>query len=573
MNILSIHDGHNASAAVMRNGEIVAAAQEERYTRIKNYFGWPDKAIKNVLNIAGLNPEEIDYIAFAGNHTARPPQKKTTSELFISQGRKLGFLEEIFIQSPLYNLYKHKVKTQRIQQVRRIGISCPVEFIDHHTCHASSVYHGMVEDEDEWLVLTLDGSGDGLCATVNVGKSGKIRRIAETTKGHSLGNIYSRTTQVMGFIPWEHEYKLMGMAPYCSEKDALKVKQIFNSYLDLDPSSKLQFKRKIFEPTWRLGPRLLKDLQFLRFDWICGGLQAFAEELIVKWVKACIKNTGLSKVALSGGVFMNVKANKLIMELPEITNLKIMPSCGDESNVFGATYTLQTHRNNSNSGAIKPFWHMYLGPTEGKPEEIENFLQKKSHEGLCEFQRPENMTERIAEELRKGKVIARCAGSMEFGARALGNRSILADPSNLNVIQLINKMIKRRDFWMPFAPVILEERINDYLVNPEDFISPYMMISFDTFDKRRNDLCAAIHPFDYTCRVQTINPNENEDYYAILKCFENTTGRGVLLNTSFNLHGYPIVLNYLDAWEVYIKSELEVLQLGPFIVTKTSKAC
>jgi len=568
MKILAIHDGHNASAAVLIDGRIVAAVQEERLKNSKNYFGWPEEAIRT-LKSAGCKTEDIDFVAMAGNHTARPPTNNSVGFYkTIFSGRFAGKLAGLFIKSPFYKLYKNKIKEIRINQIRNMDINCPVEFIEHHLCHASAVYHSQVKDDGPWLVLTLDGSGDGLCATVNHAERGDIKRLSSTSKGHSIGNIYSRMTFMMGFTPWEHEYKLMGMAPYASENEANKLKSIFQNYLDLDLSDPMRFKRRIPEATWLIVPRLNRDFVQKRFDVLCGGLQLFTEDLIIKWVKACIKKTGLKRLALSGGVFMNVKVNKLIMELDEVEDLCIMPSCGDESNIFGAAYQLFQKHTSSLKKETLPLSNIYLGPDEGNETQIRSFLENQREKGIIDFAQPSDMPVAVAKYLTAGEIVARCSGRMEFGARALGNRSILADPSNPKIVPVINKMIKKRDFWMPFAPVVLEERIHDYLINPKKFLSPFMMLSYDTTENR-DELWAGLHPFDMSARAQTVNETDNGEYYRIIKAFEKITGRGVLLNTSFNLHGSPIVLDYTNAWGVFINTGLQIMQIGPFIVHKT----
>jgi carbamoyltransferase len=219
-----------------------------------------------------------------------------------------------------------------------------------------------------------------------------------------------------------------------------------------------------------------------------------------------------------------------------------------------------------------PLSNVYLGPGEGDETQIRSFLKKQKEKGIIDFVQPSDMPSAVAKHLTAGEIIARCSGRMEFGARALGNRSILADPSNPKIVPVINKMIKKRDFWMPFAPVVLEERIHDYLINPKKFLSPFMMLSFDTTENR-DELWAGLHSFDMSARAQTVNEKDNGEYYRIIKSFEKNTGRGVLLNTSFNLHGSPIVLDYTNAWSVFVNSGLQIMQIGHFIVQKTISPC
>jgi len=566
LKILGIHDGHNSSVTLLIDGEIIYAIQEERLVYQKNYFGFPYKSIEAALKFSKLKIKDIDYIAFASNHTAKPEFVIKTYKKQITLD---GKLRHIFYKTPLYILYKNYRKKRRLAYLKNYDFPQEkVAFIEHHLCHASAVYYGLVKLKNEKiLILTADGSGDGLCATVNIGENGDIKRIASTEKGHSLGNIYSRVTYMLGFVPWEHEYKLMGMAPYVYPEGQTLGYNVFKNYIDVCEDKKLKFKRKIDEPTTLIYNRLRKDTELKRFDTICAGLQRYTEDVLCRWVRNCIQETGIRNVALSGGIFMNVKVNKKIMELEEIEKLLIMPSCGDVSNSIGAAYRLFYEKCNKKvyPNILK---NLYLG--DGIDDNnSENILKDFIKNGIkIKYEYCRNIEKRIAQLLAKKNIVARCAGRMEFGARALGNRSILADPSDLKVVREINLMVKKRDFWMPFAPVILEERANDYLINPKNIDAPFMILSFNTTKKAGNDCIAAVHQADLTARPQIIRKNDNKEYYSILKEFEKITGRGVLLNTSFNLHGFPIVCGAEEAINVFLNSGLKYLALGNYLITK-----
>jgi carbamoyltransferase len=459
----------------------------------------------------------------------------------------------------------------RIKLLTQLGFSqSKIQTIEHHSSHAAAVYYGLAKSLDSpYLVLTLDGGGDNVCSTVSVGEKGKIKRIAQTYHGHSLGNIYSRVTYLLGFVPWEHEYKLMGLAPYVSEEKAEKISQIFKRYLTLDPKNPLTFKKLIPENTIQILTRLKRDLFRIRFDLICAGLQKFTEDLIVQWVKECIKETGISKVLCSGGVFMNVKTNQRLLELSEIEELAIMPSCGDETNSIGAAYLTYAEERVKNNQLpnIKPLGPIYFG-NEITEKEIEESLKNFPFLSKVRADYYEDIERKIAELLAKGKIVARAKGKMEFGARALGNRSILANPSEMKVIKIINEMIKSRDFWMPFAPSVLKERAEDYYIKPKPIEAPYMIITFDSRPEKREKFLAACHPYDLTTRPQEVNKEWNPDYWKLLKYYEEITGEGIILNTSFNLHGYPIVSNAKDALDVFNRSGLKYLALGNYLISK-----
>jgi carbamoyltransferase len=301
-----------------------------------------------------------------------------------------------------------------------------------------------------------------------------------------------------------------------------------------------------------------------RFDAICGGLQLFVEEFITQWVRNCIKATGIKRVALAGGLFMNVKLNKTIMELPEVEDLFVYPSCGDETNAMGAAY--YAYAQHADYRTMKPLRDLYTGP-EYSDTEIENVITNYSfnHEVLVE--QTDDVEGSIAELLAKGEVVARFKGREEFGARAMGNRSILADPSRPEVVKIINDAIKSRDFWMPFAPSLLDRRQEDYVINGKKIPAPYMIMAFDSTD-RVNEFRAACHPYDLTIRPQVVFREWNPSYYDLLEKFERITGRGIILNTSFNMHGYPIVSKPEDALHVLDQSGLSWLAIGNFLLRK-----
>ena len=566
MKILGVHDGHNASACLLENGRIKYCIQEERLTNTKNYSGFPVKSIEKILALANIDAEELDFIAMASHHTAKP------SDVLVSYKKQASMLRsrvlDVAMKTPLYTIYKNRTKNDRLKNLTKLGIPEErVSFVDHHLCHAAAGYYGAPWKEEKVLVLTNDGSGDGLCSTVYVGEDGTLNKIAETPKGNSIGNIYSRVTFMLGLVPWEHEWKVMGMAPYAPESGMEKSYGVFNKYLSV-PDGTLTLKRNISEPTYLIYPRLRKELELHRFDWISAGLQRFTEEVLCKWVKNAIEKTGIHKVALSGGVFMNVKANKNIMEMKEVEDIFVFPSCGDESNSIGAAYWVYVEkcRELGKEVDILPLREIYFGPSF-TDEDTEETLSKSKLDANFSYEHIDNIEKRIAELIAQGEILARCKGRMEFGARALGNRSILADASNYGCVRTINMMVKKRDFWMPFAPVIMKERENDYIINPKNVCAPYMMLSFDTSEKR-GELIAAVHQADLTARPQIIEEDWNPDYYKILKEFEKETGRGVLLNTSFNLHGYPIVYGPEEALWVFENSGLEYLALGNYLVYK-----
>ena len=560
---LGLYDGHNAAGALLGQGRILRGLQEERLTGTKNFYGPPEKAVRWLLEAENCRPGDIDQICIASRYipTARDPRSVKDNYdapfSFKPGERVAGLLGSL---TPYRNLRTRQRMEERRQLAADWGFKPDqVVFFDHHQAHAATAYFGLRRDPEPYLVLTLDGSGDGLSGSVWRGAGDQLEPLATTLRPDSLGEVYAATTHLLGFMPLEHEYKLMGMAPYAATSYARPIADTYHGYVGLDPSNPLRLKRKIAEPLSRIGPRLQRDLALSRFDNICAGLQLFVEELIAGWVQACIAATGINRVLAAGGVFMNVKANKIISELEEVEYFEAFPSCGDESLALGACYMGARAAGEE----VAPLDHYYLGNDLGADE------CRRALDGLegVAVEEPADMAQRAAALLAEGKIIARAAGPMEFGARALGNRSILADPVNQDVVRIINRMIKKRDFWMPFAPVVRRREAGRYFDNPKNLPSPYMMNTFASTG-RRGEFMAAVHNADLTARPQLVEEGQNPPYEAILDYFADLTGRHVLLNTSFNLHGLPIVCSAADAIYVFENSGLEHLILGPFLVAK-----
>jgi len=571
MRVLGIHDGHNAAAALVQDGRVVAAIQEERLNRVKNWSGFPEKAALRVLEMASCGPDDLDAIAMNGDHMPYPMDREALMSEYERTGSVRTTVKRFLKKTAIRTVYNERRRSDRLKSLRKAGFDpSKATFVDHHLAHAACAYYAMPDRPNRVLVLTNDGAGDGLCATVNVGEDGRISKIAEIPEADSLGNIYAMITFIMGMVPLEHEYKLMGLAPYASERATAQVYDFLKKLLYFPEAGGTIWKRAAGCPETFYSYDFLRDaLALKRFDGICGGLQKFSEEMLTTWVTNCIRRTGITDVALGGGVFMNVKANKAVSEIPELTSLFVFPSCGDESNAIGAAYVAYRDKclADGKDPALEPLGPVYFGP-EHDDTEIEKALTGAKAAGRdFSFTKTEDIEAEAARLLAQGVVVGRAKGRMEFGARALGNRSILADPTVPGVIKIINDMIKNRDFWMPFAPSILAERSGDYIVNPKNIEAPYMIMSFDTTEKV-SEMTAAVHPYDNTARPQIVNSDWNPDYHRLLKEFERLTGRGVILNTSFNLHGYPIVSSPEDAVDVFLESGMTHLAIGSYLAVK-----
>lgn len=569
LTILGIHDGHNAAACLVRDGRVLSAIAEERLTRTKNEPGYPRAAVEAVLKESGSTPDDIDIVALGTRfmHSRefylnwdwyRKGSEDEARDREMEPQRRAHFLET-------------RIAERKAAIIAHIGVAPErIRIVEHHLAHAATAYYGSpwAADGEDALVLTLDGSGDGLCATVSIGSAKGLTRISETKSAASIGKVYSRITFLMGMKPWEHEYKLMGLAPYADEKGLDRSYRVLRELVTIDDGS-LEFRPGSTLTTNYIYPHLRAQLENHRFDWIAGAAQRLTEELVVKWVRNAIAHTGIRRVACAGGVFMNVKANMLISQLDEVTGVFVFPSCGDESIPFGAAW--QAHAEERAAGKPLPIGGpletAYLGP-QFRDEEVTSALHAKPDRQKLHARAFKEINEVTARALADGAVVARCAGRMEWGARALGNRSILMDPRRTDQVRVLNAAIKQRDFWMPFAPTVLAQRQGEVIQNPKAFPSPHMLLGFVTTPRGREQLAAAVHPYDQTARPQILEPKDNPDYHDLIERFRLRTGVPGLLNTSFNVHGEPIVASPEDALSTLERSGLQFLAVGSYFVSK-----
>ena len=581
---LGLNIGHVATAALAKDGKVLACVSEERFTKIKNHWGMPDNAINWLLHEYNIGINRIDKVVV--------PSCNVRGFLFIKDllNKKidprfravpeLNWWTRLKYNSPMVsNLTistvgayqringKKLIEKDRKLLAKHLKITeNKVIFIDHHEAHALTCAYN-ADQSKKWLIFTLDGEGGTICSSVNIWDGKKLRKLASTPYYKSIGKFYEGITTYLGMKSFEHEYKVMGLAPYAKEKYAKETYEILKKIIWLDPKNPLVFDSKF--PTY-LTELFLKDkMSRYRFDNIAAGAQLLVEELLTEWVKYAVKKYKISNVALAGGVFMNVKANKKIMELTEVKDMFVFPSCGDESLAISAAqkgYEIYCEENKQKH-VVTPIKELYLGPSYSN-EIIEKYLTKKGYNKKYIMEWHPDINKKIAELLAKNIIVARCTNRMEFGARALGNRSILCNPSNYDNIRILNELVKDRDFWMPFTPSMLKEREEEYIINPKKIAAPYMILTFDTTPKAQKDIVAAVHPYDFTARPQIVEREWNPDYYEILKCFENITGTGGVLNTSFNLHGLPIAMTPADAMHVFENSSLKCLAMGNWMVRK-----
>ena len=573
MYIIGIHDGHNSTACLLKDGEILGMVSEERFTKIKNKGGFPFHSISWLLENFKVEADEIEKIAFAGkimpvvevtskkryrHKLISNLSKVLPSSLFRSKMISQLLIKRLSKKRENFNYYDKEFSELKLKKQS-------VAFFDHHQCHGATAYFSNpnFNYEDKVLVFTLDGSGDAVSATVAIGHKNKMERLKTIHSYDSLGMIYSRTTAFLGMKPLEHEYKLMGMAPYASDFLTDKSYKVFKEYISLS-----QDGLSVVNNTGLYGNALLekmkKDFFLHRFDGISAGLQKRTEEVASKWIFNWIKKTGIQKIVVAGGVFMNVKLNMILNESSNVKDVFFMPSCGDESIGLGSAYLQYFKQSKNKDVKIKKFNNIYWGPEYSEKENLD--ILKNSD---FNYKKYEDINGKVSEMIANNMIIGRCHGRMEFGARSLGNRSIIANPKNYQIVSKINRAIKMRDFWMPFAASLIKEDAEKYIKTSNKSIdAPYMILGFNTTKLAQNEIAAGLHQSDFTCRPQIVSKESNPDYYDLLLKFRELTGISGVLNTSFNIHGYPIVNGPEDALWTLSNSDLDAVQLGNYLVTK-----
>tara|TARA_B100000963_G_scaffold361175_1_gene395268 strand:- start:17432 stop:20380 length:2949 start_codon:yes stop_codon:yes gene_type:complete len=594
--ILGIHDGFDCSASIMINGKIVYASQEERFTGFKTDYGLPINAIKDGLEYTKINNNEINEVSLATKSlspilTKLKRERNFNLEDFILEQEKYWkpkFYENKKVN--YYNLFKNKHKTQdkiydyknllenyQSKKDAKIFLNKRIDKISsylkinknkikvqlHEDCHKYYSYF-FTEERKNGIAITAEGIGDYSRGSVSTVKEGNFKLISYNTENH-LGNIYKYVVLLLGMRPAHHEYKVMGLAPYASKYEINKCYKFFDEILKVKGLN-IVFNKKPKDIFFHFKHKL----KFSRFDGIAGALQKFLEDKLNDWFLACSKKLSYKIFYFSGGVSQNIKAGMSLAKSKKFSKIYIPPAGGDSSISLGACYKSASDYCDNNKlnklKYIKPLDNLYLG-SNILDNEIETFIKKnkiKKKYDIIKNVKPK----KIAKVIFDGNLVARCSGRMEFGLRALGNRSILCDPRFYSNINKINFKIKKRDFWMPFTPTILKEDFNKYIIDPKRLNSKFMTMAFDTTNMGRQKLQAAIHPADYSARPQKLDKIDNPDYYNILNEFKKLSGVGALLNTSFNLHGLPIVRTVKDAFFVFEKSDLDVLIVNNFFFKK-----
>ncbi len=572
---LGIHDGHTATACLWEEGRVIACISEERLNREKEWAGFPQQAIETCLVIAGKKKEQVQSIGICslmpqtGHHHYHNPHwhKRAFSYLvrFLPEKARQSSRNIRLIHRLIPLLLAKREKSVR-EKLNQMGFIAPIYFFEHHLLHAATAYYTNWYPREKNLILTLDGSGDAVCATVNLGLASRIERQAETFNYNAICDFYTRITQYLGMRPMSHEYKVMGLAAYAEEESKKEILDLFRSFFRVSPENPLQIINTSRLWKWHFSKKLPSLLAGKRFDHIAGALQDFYEEVVLKWIENAMRETGVFNLVLSGGGFMNVKLNYKISQLPQLESLFIFPGCGDESNPIGAAI-LAAQKQGFPVEKVEPLGMVDWGPSY-QEDEIKKAIEIHCSEQNCQVKQKEDVAGEIAQKLQAGKIVGRFCGKMEWGARALGNRSILAHPQNSQTIHRINRAIKKRDFWMPFAPAVLPEYRERYLHLPSSFRCPFMTVAAETKEEAWENMSAALHPFDRSARAQVLDKELHPSFYDLVSRFAQMTGIGAVLNTSFNLHGYPIVCSPEDALKTFFKSDLDILQLENYIIEK-----
>jgi len=578
---------HDSAACLLRDGDIIAAAQEERFTRKKGDATLPSRAIDYCLSTVGLRPSELDCVAFYDKPLLKF-ERILETYLGIAPRGFASFLKA----GPLW--IKDKLFIDR-QLREALDYEGDILYAEHHESHAASAF--FPSPFEEAAILTMDGVGEWATASVGAGRGSEIELLKELSWPDSLGLLYSAMTYYTGFKVNSGEYKVMGLAPYGQPK---YVDLIYRELMDLREDGSFRLNQKYFDYLGGLrmtnaafnelfgGPPRVPESKLTQKEMdLARSVQVVTEEIMLRMARTAHRETGLEDLCLAGGVALNCVGNGRLLREGPFRRLWIQPAAGDAGGALG-TAQLAWHRHLRKPRTVNPSDSMkgaYLGP-EYSDSEIEAFLRRQG----AAYERPsrQDLMLVVAKQLGDGQIVGWFNGRMEFGPRALGARSILGDPRNPRMQAQMNIKIKFREGFRPFAPSVLRERVSDYFELDSD--SPYMLLvapvrkdrqipmtteqqglwGIDQLNVLRSDIPAVTH-IDYSARIQTVTRETNPDYYDLIKTFEALTGCGVVVNTSFNVRGEPIVCTPEDAYRCFMRTHIDTLVLGPFLVAKSQQ--
>ncbi len=587
---------HDSAAALIIDGKIISAAQEERFSRKKHDARYPYNAVQFVLNQSNLRLSEIDHIVFFEKPFLKFERLLETYLAFAPKGfasfsmsMPIWLREKLFQKNFLFD--KLKQHDKKFNDINKINFS------EHHYSHAASAFYP--SPFKEAVILTLDGVGEWATTTLAIGKENKLEMIKEIHFPHSIGLLYSAFTYYIGFKVNSGEYKVMGLAPYGQPK---YKDLIMKELIDLKDDGSFRLNMKYFNYATGLtmtndkfsklfGEKVRdpkKDLLTQFHMDIASSIQKVIEEIVLKLVLSIYKETRIKNLCMAGGVALNCVSNGKILKQNIFENIWLQPAAGDAGGSLGAALAfwyqeLGNKREVPSSG--DDMKGSFLGPSF-KDNEVENVL--KSLGAKYEKFDEEKLTNKIAEELKNQKVIGWFQGRMEFGPRALGARSILADPRSDKMQKELNLKVKFRESFRPFAPSILRENLNEWFDINSD--SPYMLLvaevkkklqipideknkklfGIDKLNLKRSSIPAVTH-VDYSSRIQTVHKETNPKYYKLLEKFKEITGCPLLVNTSFNVRGEPIVCSVVDAFKCFMGTNIDILVCENFVLYKENQ--
>jgi carbamoyltransferase len=579
---------HDSAACLVRDGEIVAAASEERFTRKKGDSAFPQRAVEFCLKEAGITANQLDFVGFYDKPLLKFERILETYLGVVPRGFK-SFL----MAGPLW--IKDKLYMDR-ELREALGFSGHILYAEHHESHAASAFYP--SPFDEAAILTMDGVGEWATTTIGVGRGADFEIIKELHWPDSLGLLYSAFTYYTGFKVNSGEYKVMGLAPYGEPK---YVDRIYKHLIDLRDDGSFTLNQKYFNYLSGLtmtngafdelfgGPPRAPESKLTQKEMdLARSVQDVTEEVMMRMARAAHRETGLDNLCLAGGVALNCVGNGKLLRNGPFKRMWIQPASGDAGGALGVAQLIW-HRHCKKPRTVAPgkdsMNGAYLGPRY-EPAEIEAYFKRVG--AVYTRHEPAELRTKVAGMLANEKIVGWMSGRMEFGPRSLGCRSILGDARSPRMQAQMNIKIKFREGFRPFAPSVLRERVSEYFELDTD--SPYMLLvapvkkerqiamnadqqklwGIEQLNMLRSDIPAVTH-IDYSARVQTVTKETNADYYELIREFERQTGCAVLVNTSFNVRGEPIVCTAEDAYRCFMRTHIDTLVVGPFVLEKTAQ--
>jgi carbamoyltransferase len=582
---------HDSAAALIEDGEVVAAAQEERFTRKKHDARFPAAAVEYCLAQAGTDLGGIDYVAFYDKPLLKFERLLETYLAFAPKGfQSFRMAMPLWLREKLFQ--KDLLRREMKRHADGFDWDSRLLFAEHHQSHAASAFYP--SPFEEAVVLTMDGVGEWATTSVAIGRGRELDMVKEIHFPHSLGLLYSALTYYTGFKVNSGEYKVMGLAPYGEPRFAqlildhvIDLKEDGSFRLDLsyfDYCTGLRMTSQKFHDLFGAPPRKPEEPLTQRHMDLAASVQKVLEEAVLRLTRGLAKETGIANLCLAGGVALNCVANGKALRDGAFKRIWVQPAAGDAGGALGAAYAVY-HRfcDRPRLGNVQDLMKGgYLGP-EFEQQEIERRLAGAG--AKFEVLADGELIGRTAEALEEGKAVGWFQGRMEFGPRALGNRSILGDARSKSMQSVLNLKVKYRESFRPFAPSVLREDVSDWFELEED--SPYMLMVADVVERRRRQMTEderalfgieklnvprseipAVTHVDYSARIQTVHEETNPRYHALISAFKGRTGCPVIVNTSFNVRGEPLVCTPEDAFRCFMGTEIEVLVAGNCLLRK-----